>query len=32
MLETEEKRGLPSRTKRDKMDVMRAVMLLWYFF
>ena len=32
MLEAEKKRKLPSRTKRDKMDVTRAVMSLWYFF
>lgn len=26
-----EKGKLPSRTKRDKMDVTKATMLFWYF-
>ena len=31
MLETEKKRELPSRTKRDKMDVDVVGVLFWYF-
>lgn len=32
MLEAEKKRKLPSRTKRDKMDVDVIGVLFWYFF
>ena len=31
MLEAEKKRKLPSRTKRDKMDVDVVGVLFWYF-
>ena len=31
MLEAEKKRKLPSRTKRDKMDVEVVGVLFWYF-
>ena len=32
MLEAKKKRELPSRTKRDKMDVDVVGVLFWYFF